>query len=224
MKKIISILAIIGAFTFSSCESEVSFLELAGQQGFVFTGSTEDIQTYIGQEAYRKLTIDLAVPLNTGDTPPIINGNYILWLREIIANIENPTEIGVLDTDFMHISLANQNNEDLTIEYTGYFAEVGADETPRTADDNFYLTESGIGQSFVSGTANGDFTIFTRSQVNAERVDVIAISGTLLVSGDIENLTYGYVRFDNGDPDTGTIDYGINWTDEDGFSEFFIYP
>jgi hypothetical protein len=219
MKKIIYILAIIGAFTFSSCESEVSFLELAGQQGFVFNGTTQDIQTYIGQEAYDKFKVDLRMPINTGDNPPVLNGNFVLNEAAIYDEILDEY---TFNQSYIEFYLANQNNEELTLNYMAYFWHYGIDGVFDTTDDEMTAEEESIpGEPvYISGDAAGNFTIILKTQVAPGRVDVVAVSGKRVVNG-IEDLEYAYVKYDNGDPDTGNIEFGVRIIDGDFFSEPF---
>lgn len=225
MKNYIYIIALFVMATFSSCESEVSFLELAESQGFAFTGSTQSIQELIGLDAYQKLTQDLGIIVNTGDTPPNINGNYPIWEVEIAADIADPGNVGTIVTDsFIHINLLNQNNDDLTIDYRGFFLEVGPDGAPLGGDDIFLFEEEIEGERYLSGNSTtGAFTIFGRVRVDANRVDVIAISGIRTATG-VNNLEYGYVVYDTGNPDTGTIIGGQTYRDFDSVSDSFVWP
>jgi hypothetical protein len=222
MKKILYIIAAILTLSFSSCESEKSILELAGEgQAFSFNGSTASIQEVLGTTAYNALTGPLGIPIYTGDNPPSLTGTYNIYSRRLTANYNNPSDpnINTIDNDIIQVNLSNQNNADLTIGYVGMFISLGLDGIPGTGDDETYITESGFGDVFVSGdTSSGGFTIFIEVAVNGdlEDIDTIAISGVRTATG-IENLTYAYVSYD-GVGTTGVISDGLTWTDDDGFS------
>ena len=218
MKKIIYILAIIGAFTFSSCESEVSFLELAEEQGFVFTGTTQDIQTQIGIDAYNKIKTDLRLPINTGNNPPNVNGNFLM--NQVAVYDEVLDEFNFNGT-YVEFYMANQNSEAQTLDYMAYFWSYGDDGIYDTADDVLDAEEVAVvGKPiYISGDAAGNFTIILKTQVNPSRIDVVAVSGKK-VGNIIENLEYAFVEYVNGDPN-GEILRGVRYIDGDFESEPF---
>ena len=222
MKNIVYIIGFAIALTFSSCSTETSFYDTldAGQADQLFNGSQADIIDYIGQNAYDELKQVLNFPINTGNTPPIINGNYLM--NEIGEYNFNTSEFEGPFGYYVEYLMNSQDNDSLTINYTGRFMNYGLDGVPFTSDDELNVQETGIGRSFVSGnSATGDFTVIVRTQVTIDRVDVIALSGRLSASGNVENMEYGYVYFDNGDPDTGTIEGSARLIDWDGISEQF---
>jgi len=225
MKKILYIIAFAITISFSSCTSEVSFLELADSQGFAFTGSTQSIQQFIGQDGYNKLTGVLGIPINTGSNPPMVEGNFPIWLLEIAADIEDPSNVGTIFTDeFMHINLLNQDSENLTIDYRGFFLDPGPDGTPLGGDNGLvtFSEENNVPPTYISGdSSTGAFTILGKVDFNG-RIDGFAISGTRTATG-VNNLRYAYVVYENGDPN-GNVIAGRTFKDSDGVSDSFVWP
>jgi hypothetical protein len=221
MKKTLYIIAAFIIISFSSCNSETDILTIATDDAVLgFTGSQDDIIDYIGQNAYDELTQILNFPINTGSTPPTINGNFLM--NEIGEYVVSTSLFDGPFGYYVEYLMNSQDNDSLTINYTGRFMNYGLDGVPFTSDDELNVQETGIGRSFVSGNSvTGDFTVIVRTQVTTDRVDVIALSGRLSASGNVENMEYGYVYFDNGDPDTGIIEGSARLRDWDGISEQF---
>jgi hypothetical protein len=221
MNNIIYVIALSITVTFSSCTSEKSYYDTLGDGEIdqLFTGSKDDIINYIGQTAYDELTQVLKFPINTGNTPPTINGNF--QMNEIGEyNVSTSTIDGPFGY-YVEYSMNSQDNDALTINYTARFLNYGLDGIPFNEDDELYAQETGIGQSFLSGkSASGDFTVIVKTQVTTDRVDIIALSGRR-GTVDINSMQYAYVSFDNGDPDTGAIEGSARLIDWDGTSEGF---
>jgi hypothetical protein len=220
MKKFTFTLALAISFVFSSCDdSETSFYDLiGGSEELSFGGTTDEIIDVIGQAAYDAITQDLAFPINTGSTPPTIEGVYIM----------NPTEqynsgIGSYEESdrFIYFSCTGQTSN-LEVQYQADFYSTGPDGSIGGGDDVFILDEIGFGRSFISGNSNtGAFTLIVKTDLGDGRTDVIALSGIFAGNGQVENLEYAYVEFDNGDPATGNITTAGKFRDADFTSELF---
>lgn len=220
MKKTLYILAAFIIISFSSCTSETDILTIATDDVVLgFTGSQDDIIDYIGQSAYDELTQVLAFPINTGSNPPAINGNY--RMNQIGTwNVDTNTIDGPFNS-YVEFFMNSQDFDELTINYRADFYNYGLDDLYLTSDDEKYISEIGLGRSFVSGDLEtGNFTVIVNTVVE-DRIDVIALSGRVTANGDVENLEYGYVYFDNGDPLTGNIEGSNRFIDWDGISEIF---
>jgi hypothetical protein len=204
MKKILYILSIITiALTLSSCESETSILDISEELGF--TGTTEDIQSFLGADNYQAL-LDLGVTVYNGNTPPTITGSYIISPNTLSAsNIPDETfEVGTIFFDEI-ISFVNQDNTELSIDYSA-----------RTIDSEGNTVSSAVGvESFISGS-DDNFTVIIKinsTSIGDEGntisfVQGLAISGTKTVSG-ILNIEKGFIIITkNGDTFDEFIDEG----------------
>ena len=230
MKNILYIIAIGITLTFSSCSTEASFYDTLDieESDQLFGGSITDIQTLIGQEAYDALTRDLGITIFPGDNPPNLNGSYNIFklLKTHDLDPSDPSIGTIFEDQYIKVSLSNQNNETLTIDYNGEFfltQFTGGDPSP-TGDISF-LNEASIGDVFVTGETSSDgtggFTIFVTVTVgddpSFDNFDTVALSGIRTATG-IANLTYAYVSYEGGTSETGPIEFGETWTDELGDS------
>src|SRR5690606_23325657 len=189
MKKLYILLTLCAAFFLNSCvESEKSFFEDAEEFGF--TGSQDDIIDFLSQDAYNSL-LDLGIPINTGDTPPNVEGAFRMtpYILEN-SNVENENfEIGDLFAD-NKFYFSNQNFETLSIDFY-----------KETINDNGVLisTETGLfGKSFISGSGN-KFTIFVKTEGFSEGssgqvhfINGVAVSGTLAADG-VQDMKHAFV-------------------------------
>tara|TARA_R100001369_G_C3306103_1_gene166544 strand:- start:277 stop:939 length:663 start_codon:yes stop_codon:yes gene_type:complete len=201
----------------SSCDvdSEASFLEDGEDLGF--TGTEDDIIDFLTEDAYQGL-LDLGITVNTGDTPPNVVGSYLISPNVLKAtNIPNDGyEPGDAFFD-KRISLFSQNDDDLSIQYTG--AQIDP-------DGNTTSTETGT-ESYITGSGN-NFTIIVRTSGTSpgssgpvSLTNGIAISGTIDQDGIID-VEFGLIIIEKtGDIDDEFIDEGEGrlFEDFDGFSD-----
>jgi hypothetical protein len=221
MKNILYVIALTLTVTFSSCTSEKSYYETlgSGEINELFTGTKDNIINYIGQPAYDELTLVLKFPINTGSTPPNIDGNYLM--NEIGQyNVSTSTIDGPI-SNYIEYLMNSQNDDALNINYNARFLNYGLDGIPFNEDDKLIAEETGIEKSFISGDiSTGDFTVIVKTQVTTNRIDIIAISGRRGLT-EINSMQYAFMHFDNGDPDTGAIEDSTRLIDWDGTSEGF---
>ncbi len=169
-----------------------------------FDGSLESIENFFTPELVAALE-DLGFNINTGNTPPDVEGEYFISPVILTASNVPSDNIGAVFADYT-ASFSNQNNGSLTIDFMG---EGG--------------NQSDIGNgSFVAGDGN-EFTVLLKltSQIGSIPVDTaFAISGTLTEDG-IENLQNAVLMLDDkGDPEGVYIEnnQGRLLSDSDGFS------
>jgi hypothetical protein len=172
------------------------------------TGLTEDIQNLVPEEIVNAMQ-DLGLPLNGGNTPPLIEGTY--KIQPVVlkgTNIANDFAIGHTFTP-VYITFSQQNNGNLTLK---------ADETAGTS------VSTGTG-AFIVG--EGDrFSVFinfttTHTETNTTSKVVEVYSGTVSPDG-IRDCTFSlFMVDDGGDPYNNLIENGsgrVFW-DTDGLSE-----
>jgi hypothetical protein len=198
MKKIILTLFIL-SLIFNSCSSNDD------SDNSTFNGSLEDIREYYNEDLVDALN-DLGFNINTGNTPPNVEGVYFVSPLILQASSVASDIIGARFNDYT-ITLTNQNNEDLTIDYLG---------------DQGLQVDLG-GGSFISGD-NNNFSIFlittSTNQINEEADSAIAISGTFTEEG-VEGFQIAYMMLDNKENPSGTWipnNSGRVVHDSDGFS------
>lgn len=152
-------------------------------------GLTEDINNIVPETILDELK-RLGMPINTGNTPPIINNIYsISPLRLKGTNIPDdwPLETRFNDT---RVRFHSQNNTNLTIGYES----VSIDYTTGTETQH----TDGI-SGFIVGS-NNNFTTFLKvvsTRSTGEYADLIYVySGTLAGNG-INNMYYSLFMLDN---------------------------
>lgn len=153
-----------------------------------FDGSIRSITDFYNEDLIKALE-DLGFQINTGNTPPNLQGSYFISPYKLSASTVNGDYVGKLFTNYI-AHFTNQDNESLTIDFKG---EQGDNE------DNGY-------GSFISGEGN-KFSIFLKVTTKQEGVDYVvesasSISGVINDEGDIENFQKALIMLnDNGDPD-----------------------
>ncbi|MDR1120866.1 MAG: hypothetical protein LBM08_08105, partial [Dysgonamonadaceae bacterium] len=172
------------------------------------TGLTEDIEDLVPEDIIITMQ-DLGVPINGGNTPPIIEGTY--KIQPLIlkgTNIVNDFAIG---HEFApsYITFSQQNNGNLTLK---------ADEKQGSS------VSTGTG-AFIVGEGNrfSVFINFTTTNTNINTISKVieVYSGTILPSGIVGCVSALFMVDDGGDPYNQLIENGsgrVFW-DADGFSE-----
>ena len=170
-----------------------------------FDGSLRSIEDFYNEDVVEALD-DLGFNINTGNTPPNLEGTYLISPYELKASTVESDVIGRIFANNL-ISFSNQNNASLTVDYRGVNG---------TQEDN------GDG-SFISGE-NNEFSIFLKltSQINESVIvdTAYAISGILTNNG-IEQVQVALLMLDDkGDPDGVYIanNTGRLFIDSDGLS------
>jgi hypothetical protein len=197
MKKIIYIVSIITlAFTFNSCESETSILEVADDIGF--SGSTEDIESFLGIDVYRAMR-EAGLIINPGAEPSNLEGTFRAnpYCRQ---ESDGSINCGLAS---WNVTFSNQNNDDLTISY---FAQNIVLETGEIIGE-----ESGDGK--ITGDIDGRFTVLVNAESSSGRSTSTAYSGQIFNEG-IYQYQDIYV------PDTNASELVTAlFFDEDGLAE-----
>ncbi|PVW14539.1 hypothetical protein [Marixanthomonas spongiae] len=215
-KSYIYITLFISLLGLASCdvESEASFLEDGEDLGF--TGTEDDIIDFLTEDAYQGL-LDLGITVNTGNTPPEVEGTYLMSPFTLKAtNIPGDGyETGDVFLDKL-ISLFGQDNESLKIEYSGSQID---------SDGNSVSTETGV-ESYITGSGN-NFTIIVKTSGTSPGssgpvtfINGIAISGSIGQNGIID-AEYGLIIIEkNDDVNDEYIDEGEGrlFEDLDGLS------
>ncbi len=169
-----------------------------------FDGSLESIEDFFTPELVDALN-DLGFEINTGNTPPNIEGSFLMSPFELQASNIPSDQIGIVISDYL-ASFVNQNSNALTIDFMGQ----GGSQT-----------DVGNG-SFVAGNGN-QFTVLLKitSQIGSVPVDTaFAISGVVSDDGIEDMQTAGLMLDDKGDPEGVYIEnnQGRVFFDSDGFS------
>lgn len=175
-------------------------------------GLTNDINNLVPQSIIDEMK-RLGMPVNTGTTPPTVNG--IFQLKPSIlkgTNIPNDYAIGS-EFAYLRVQFAGQNNTALTVNVE--FTEVNSSGT---------IISSSVGNgSFVVGNGQS-FTVFVKILYTASNGttcdEVIIFSGTLAVNS-INNFHYSLFMLDNHGRNDLYITAGqgrVFW-DNDGVSE-----
>lgn len=155
-----------------------------------FDGSIDSIENFYTPELIDALD-NLGFAINTGNTPPILNGVYLanpLILSD--SNIANDN-IGSTYND-LQMMFTNQNNDNLTLEFQGL--------------ENTTVIESV--QSYVSGFED-NFSVFLKvesTRNNHTSILAYALSGTLTSEG-ILNYQFALIMLDDhDDPEDNLIE------------------
>ena len=151
----------------------------------------------------------LGLQINEGDSPPNVEGTFLIQPMILQASSVPSDQDGVDGTfNDLEVTFSNQNNDTLTLDLN----------SASTANS---MTE-GSG-SFISGS-NSAFTVFFIAEVTMPDGHVIltteTFSGVVTAAG-IQNIQFaGFVLDDRGDPFDNTIpnDTGRLFLDEDGLS------
>ncbi|MFH1120785.1 MAG: hypothetical protein V1775_13260 [Bacteroidota bacterium] len=168
-------------------------------------GLSKEINNLIPDSIITKM-VDLGMPINRGETPPVLNGTY--HANPFVLKASNvPNDSPGYTFSEYDLTLYEQNNDNLSVKMD-YF--------------NGGESGSGIG-GFVVGSGN-NFTVFgevnsTYMSYSAKMVHVI--SGTLTAAG-IQNLYFANFMLDNHDNPGGiwiAEGEGRVIYDYDGFSE-----
>ncbi|MBC3756975.1 hypothetical protein H7U19_01070 [Hyunsoonleella sp. SJ7] len=169
-----------------------------------FDGSLRSIEDFYSPEILDALE-DLGFLINTGNTPPNLEGAYLFSPLKLLSSTVSGDTPGKTFANYM-ASFKNQNNSELTIDYNGN--HIGASQV-----------DEGNG-AFISGS-NNEFSMFlkTTTQISnsVPAESTIAISGKMTENG-IEDAQMVLMMLDNkGNPDgvyipdnTGRLLYDSN--------------
>lgn len=197
MKKIIKFQLILFVFALVSCADDVDGVK-------EFDGSLTSVEDFLSPKSVEAMK-QLGFVINTGDTPPNIEGVYLVEN----PTLENTTVVPdyFIGKEFSDIKMTFKNQDDLQIDY-----------------ESVQSIQNSVGNgSLISG--DGDkFSIYLKlkSQIgDAEPADTaLAISGTYTNDG-IRDLVYITLMLDNkGNPGGVYIENnkGRLLEDKDGFS------
>ncbi|QCX01638.1 hypothetical protein FGM00_16530 [Aggregatimonas sangjinii] len=169
-----------------------------------FDGSIRSVENFFTPELVKALT-DLGFELNEGNTPPNLEGTYLISPLQLNATTVETDQIGSIFSDYT-ATITNQNNEKLTIDFNG---EGGGQ------------IDNGFG-SFISGTEN-KFSIYLKLTIqigNEPAESAYALSGTITDDGISEAQMAILMLDDKGDVEEVYIENntGRLFTDGDGFS------
>lgn len=120
-----------------------------------FDGSLQDIRDFVTPELYN-IMVGLGLNVNTGNTPPFIEGGYFLDPSELFASNIETDIIGTIFAS-QTFFLQDQNLNDLTITYQGSGggqSDLGEGSFISGSGDNFsiFLTLESVIQGFVAET------------------------------------------------------------------------
>ncbi|WP_196888397.1 hypothetical protein [Aureivirga sp. CE67] len=202
LSKVASLALLAFVLVFTSCKDDDE-----DQYTGPFNGSIDSVENFYNQDIVNVLN-SFDFPINTGDTPPNIEGAY--YCSPLVLESSNiPTDyVGNVFLDY-EFTVSNQNTGDLTIDFEG--EHTGGSQV-----------DFGTG-TFISGNGN-DFTVYLKltSQIGSTPAEsAMVLSGTIAEDG-IENLEYALLMIDNnGNPEGVYIpnNGGRHIVDYDGFSE-----
>ena len=143
------------------------------------------------------------MPIYRGDTPPNVEGTYLVKPMTTVYCQDYVYEPGrIVNSEI--VKFANQNNNARTVEYS---------------ERNLYYTSSSENYtSYISGTGD-NFTIYLEAVGNTSGISTKTAgiySGTISASGAI-NFQYAFVMLDKGyDPDGTLMDIGVFRVFRDG--------
>ncbi|GAA0878131.1 hypothetical protein GCM10009119_10990 [Algoriphagus jejuensis] len=168
-----SILALFLGMSFTGCQNE--------DDPDQFTGSIEEIEEFLTPELTQIVT-ELGMEINTGNTPPNIEGNYLAEVVLMGSNISTDV-IGHRFSD-MVIKFENQNNEDLSITFS-YKQSI----------------ESGLGIGALIAGSQDSFSAFLKVDVThgadyPTAKSAMVISGTKTADG-IKDYQWALFMLDN---------------------------
>ena len=196
MKKLLLLFIIVVAF--NSCTSDDDALNPRD-------GSLDSVANFLSEDLLNTLQ-NLGFEINTGRTPPNIEGEFLISDFELFASDVEADVIGTIFSDYTTI-FSNQDNTELTVDYSG----AGGPQT----DDSLESYLIGDGQQFT-------FLSKLTSQISGVPVESgIAISGTIGNEGIIDIKAAFLMIDDNGDPyDIYDVEnnQGRVFIDSDGFS------
>lgn len=149
----------------------------------IFQGTERDIKDLYTPEAVDSLRL-LGLEINEGNNPPNLNGVYTT--NQLILEATNRPNDSELGSAFASVrfAISNQNNDSLTLDFTGY-----------TLATKYSVTES-----FISGNGN-KFTVYLKAITEHEPTGSLAVfaytfSGTKTNNG-IENLSWALLMLDD---------------------------
>ncbi len=197
LKHILLILCLSALFTSCSNDDENNTDE--------FDGSIESIENFYTPELLDAL-VNLGFNINTGENPPIVNGDYLLSPNILeVSNVSGDQPGNSFNN--VQIEISNQSNESLTLNFN--------------ANDGGSI--EGI-ESYISGSGN-NFSIFLKVENttpdNHTWIGAYAYSGTLTSEG-FTNFQFALIMLDDlGDPNNNLIENnsGRLFIDEDGLVE-----
>ena len=159
----------------------ISFINSCKNDDGAYEGLNKNIQDIVPEEILNSM-IEMGMPVNRGNAPPILEGSYIaspFVLKK--SNIENDNT-GRQFSDFL-FKLYNQNNSNQSIHF-----------------DYINGPEKGTGYGgFVAGSDNS-FTVFlsVESTVNGNVAQVLFVLSGEMGSEGITNFYYANFMVDNG--------------------------
>ncbi|WP_086031304.1 hypothetical protein [Tenacibaculum holothuriorum] len=197
MKRILHFCFILFFLAFIGCSDSSEDLK-------EFDGSIESIESFISPETVNAMK-NLGFVFNTGNTPPNIEGSYLMSENILKKTTVVPDYIpGFRFTNILY-TFSNQNGVNLDFK----------------SKQGSQISE-GKG-SFISGEGN-KFSIYlkTKTRINnsVEAITVEALSGEYTDTGIKNLISISVMLDDKGDPDNVYIDNntGRLFYDKDGFS------
>lgn len=154
-----------------------------------------------------RLLLEQAMPIYNGNTPPFIEGTYLVSKHELVNSslaADSPGDIYVDKT----IQFSNQDNQKNILSYSG-----------KELDISFESSDS----VYIIGAGN-DFTIYFISIGESKGIynkKASIISGTITDSG-IQNYYFAFVMLEKGpDPEGKLVEEGTYriFKDSDGLAE-----
>lgn len=173
----------------------------------------EDIEAVVTPEILDSL--EKYMPIYRGDTPPFVEGAYLLEPCEVVYCQDYETGGGFAPGHIFaseQIRFFNQDNEKLTLDFEG-----------KTLNGTSF--EEGTG-SFICGSGN-NFTVYFDTEGYASGIYnrmAEVYSGTLTEEG-ISNLYFAYVMVEKGeDPNNLLMGEGVFRLVKDGDGIASVYP
>ena len=153
----------------------------------IANGLTADINNLVPQSIIDEMK-RLGMPINTGVTPPTLNGVYnVAPFILVNSNIVNDYAIGTLFQD-MHIQFSQQDNSRLTlrVDYVNLWAGI--------------VYSSGYGvASFIVGSGK-TFTVFVKvldTRTSGETADLVYVLSGSVEANSISNFYFANFMLDN---------------------------
>ncbi len=176
-------------------------------------GLTEDINNLVPEYIVDELK-RLGMPVNTGVTPPVVNGIYNITpfvLKN--SNITNDWPVGTRFND-VRVRLYDQNNTNLTIKYE--------DVNINFNDGTVTSTSTGT-SAYIVGNGNL-FTVFVRvisTRQTGETAELVFIISGTMAGANVNNMHWANFMLNNNGHTTIYMANGSGrvFHDQDGVSE-----
>lgn len=189
MKKIFHpLLAVIILLMTACSESGIDDEEEPGNKNLVLQKKIESI---VSSEILERIK-DLGMPVYTGETPPIIEGSYLLDSQTMKkTNIEDDDPVGTKYVDEV-LTLSNQDNKNFSITLKSEFQDY---------TNTFNMIISGKDDKF---TLYGNFTI---ELDDGSKVKAVIIFSGIFKNGELHDLHFGEFIIDKPFEGLGHIMY-----------------